>query len=289
VTDRIPLLLGARGQVGTAFVGLLNEHRPVTRSELDLGRAGRDEVHAFVNDAHPSIVVNCAAYTAVDRAEEEEELATRVNGDAVGWLAEAAAGLAVPFLTFSTDYVFDGTGARPYLESDPTDPINAYGRSKEAGEHAALGVGEETLIVRTSWVLSATHRNFVTTILSRAGEGRGLKVVDDQVGCPTMADDLARAAWSAVEAGASGLLHLTNQGETTWFELARASMERAGLDLSLIESCTTEEFPTPARRPSYSVLGSERAGPLGLDPMPIWQDSLDGVVSGSMALIDAGP
>jgi dTDP-4-dehydrorhamnose reductase len=288
VTDRIPLVLGARGQLGTAFVALLDESGPVTRNELDLARATREEVCSFVNDANPSVVVNCAAYTAVDRAEEEEELATRVNGDAVGWLAEAAAGLDVPFLTFSTDYVFDGTGTRPYLESHPTDPINAYGRSKEAGERTALGVGGKALVIRTSWVLSATHRNFVTAILSRANDGRPLTVVDDQVGCPTMADDLARGSWSALEAGASGLLHLTNQGETTWFHLARASMERAGFDLSLVAPCTTEEYPTPARRPAYSVLGSEVSGPLGLDPMPPWQESLGGVVSGSMALIGAG-
>jgi dTDP-4-dehydrorhamnose reductase len=288
VTDQRPLVLGASGQVGTAFVNLFDECRPATRKELDLAVATRDEVRVFLSDANPSVVINCAAYTSVDRAEDEEELATRVNGDAVGWLAEAAKSLSAPFLSFSTDYVFDGAGDKPYLESHPTDPINAYGRSKESGERAALAVGGQALVVRTSWVLSATHRNFVTAILLRASDGHVLTVVNDQVGCPTMADDLARASWSALEAGALGLLHLTNQGETTWFDLARASLEKAELDGSLVTPCTTEEYPTPARRPAYSVLGSEVAGSLGLDSMPPWQESLDEVVTGSMALIAAG-
>lgn len=282
-----PLVMGAGGQVGSAFVRLLPDSIPVTRRELDLSTAARTDLEQLVDESRPSAVINCAAYTAVDQAEAEEDLATLINGRVVGWFAEVCAERGTPLLTYSTDYVFDGEGTSPYLESHPTDPINAYGRSKRVGEEAVLETGGDALIVRTSWVLSTTHRNFVTAILNRAVERKTLKVVNDQVGCPTVADDLAAASWAALEAGARGLLHLTNRGETTWFELARTAVERAGLDVSLVTPCTTEEYLTLARRPSYSVLGSEVAGPLGLDPLPPWHESIDGVVTGSLALIQA--
>lgn len=280
-----PLVLGATGQVGTAFTRLLRDATPVTRDRLDLATVTAADIDDLLGETDPSAVINCAAYTAVDRAEAEEDLATRINGHVVGWLAEVCARRGIPLLTYSTDYVFDGKGDRPYLESHPTDPINAYGRSKRVGEEAVMAAGGDALIVRTSWVLSATHRNFVTAILGRAADGKELTVVDDQVGCPTVADDLAAASWEALGAGATGLLHLTNRGETTWYQLARAAMEKSGMDLSLLTPCTTAEYPTPARRPAYSVLGSEVAGPLGLGPLPEWRRSIDRVVEGSLSLI----
>lgn len=285
MSDRRPLVLGARGQVGTAFVRLLDDNIPLTREQLDLAAADDSEIRRLLDQTRPSAVINCAAFTAVDQAESEEDLATEINGHAVGRLARAAAEWGLPFLTYSTDYVFDGNGTEPYLESHPTDPVNAYGRSKLVGEAAVLSAGGKGLVIRTSWVLSATHRNFVTAILGRASHGQTLKVVDDQVGCPTVADDLAAASWEALRLGATGLLHLTNRGETTWYQLARNAVERAGFDISLVTPCTTEEYPTPARRPAYSVLGSEIAGPLGLEPLPEWRDSINPVVSGSLALI----
>lgn len=283
--EKAPLVIGAGGQAGTAFVNLLGNAIPLTRDALDLATADAGEVRRAIAVRRPSAVINCAAYTAVDKAESEETLATRVNGEAVGWLAEATAELDVPFLTFSTDYVFDGVAESPYLENHPTDPVSAYGRSKLVGEQAALGANPSVLIVRTSWVLSATHRNFVTAILSRAIQGEALKVVDDQIGRPTVADDLASAAWKAMELEVSGLLHLANQDQTTWYELARTAVEMAGFDPSQVSPCTSAEYPTPARRPAYSVLGSERAEPLGLEPLPHWRMSLDGVVAGSMRLL----
>lgn len=221
------------------------------------------------------MVINCAAYTAVDRAEEEEDLATLVNSVAVGVLAEWAAHRSRPLLTFSTDYVFDGESDRPYVETSPTNPINAYGRSKLPGE--ALAVGHGALVVRTSWVISGSHPNFVATMLRKVNE-QNLRVVDDQRGNPTVAGDLARAGYAAIRSGATGLLHLTNQGETTWYELARTSVGLADLDPSRISPCETVDYPTPARRPAYSVLASERLEDLGLEPLPHWRESIGDLV-----------
>ena len=186
-------------------------------------------------------------------------------------------------VTYSTDYVFPGTGTRPYVESDPTAPVNAYGRSKLAGEEAAL-THPGVLVISTSWVVSATHPNFVATMIRNARE-RVLRVVDDQKGCPTIADDLAAATLTAIDVGAAGLLHLTNRGETTWFEFAREAVGLAGIDPGRIAPIGTEEYPTPARRPAYSVLGSERRESLGIDQLPPWRDSLPAVVEG---LVGAG-
>jgi dTDP-4-dehydrorhamnose reductase len=271
------LVTGGAGQLGTAFRKVLPEARYIDLADLDLTDLG--ELAAALEEVRPAAIVNCAAYTAVDRAEQEEALATIVNGSAVGVMAEHAARRRVPFLTFSTDYVFPGDGEEPYLESAPTDPINAYGRSKLAGERAALAACPGALVVRTSWLVSGTHPNFVATMLRLAAE-REVRVVDDQRGCPTMVDDLAPAAWAALRAGVSGVLHLTNQGETTWFRFARAAVARAGLDPGRIVPCTTADYPTPARRPAYSVLGSERRGLLGLPELPYWEESLPAVVEG---------
>lgn len=280
------LIIGAGGQLGTAFTRLF-ETIPLTRAQLDLATASVDEMVSVIRAASPAAVINCAAYTKVDQAEEEEDLATEVNGRAVGRLAEASSALNLPLVTYSTDYVFNGRSRMPYVESDDTDPVNAYGRSKLVGERAAYEANPDALVIRTSWVLSPTHRNFVTAILSRAVKGEELRVVNDQQGCPTITDDLARATLDALEAGATGLLHLTNQGATTWFELARTAVERAGLDQALVTPCSTEEYPTPAPRPAYSVLGSEKAADLGLN-LPQWEDSIDGVVAGSLRLIRDG-
>jgi len=271
------LVTGGAGQLGTAFRRVLPEARYVDLPDLDLTR--RDLLAAALEEMRPEAIVNCAAYTAVDRAEHEEALATLVNGAAVGVMAEHAARRRIPLLTFSTDYVFPGDAVEPYLESSPTGPINAYGRSKLAGERAALAACPGALVVRTSWLVSGTHSNFVATMLRLAGEGV-VRVVDDQQGCPTMADDLAPAAWAALQAGATGVLHLTNSGETTWFDFARAAVALAGLDPGRLVPCPTADYPTPARRPAYSVLGSERRRPLGLPELPPWQESLPAVVEG---------
>ncbi|MGB8361858.1 MAG: dTDP-4-dehydrorhamnose reductase [Acidimicrobiia bacterium] len=245
------------------------------RQVLDIGQTAA--IPATLDQVDPEAVINCAAYTKVDQAEDEEELATTVNGTAVGILAEWCARRGRPLLTFSTDYVFDGQSDTPYLESSPTDPVNAYGRSKLVGEQTAVGSG--ALVVRTSWVISGSHQNFVATMLRLAGEGKNLRVVDDQFGCPTIARDLAVTSHQALRTGAQGLLHVTNQGPTTWFQLARAAVDLAGLDPALVTPCPTDAYPTKARRPAYSVLASERAAGLGVELPPHWETSLPDVVS----------
>ncbi|CAN5519733.1 dTDP-4-dehydrorhamnose reductase [soil metagenome] len=275
------VVLGAGGQLGTAFRSMIPDARFVDRSRLDLTDTGAIEDR--LAPMAPSAVVNCAAYTAVDRAEAEEDLATVVNAEAVAAMARYAAAADIPLVTYSTDYVFAGDGVAPYLESDPTDPVNAYGRSKLAGERAALRIHPATLVIRTSWVVSATHPNFVATMLRLAGKGEPWRVVDDQQGCPTMVDDLAAATLEALDAGVTGILHRANTGATTWFALARAAVELAGFDPGLVGPCPTADYPTPARRPAYSVLGSERAESLGLTPLPPWRASLEAVVAGLTA------
>jgi dTDP-4-dehydrorhamnose reductase len=270
------LITGGSGQLGSAVHRLLPDAAAPTRREVDLARP--EDVSAALARFRPGGIINCAAYTAVDRAEQEEAPATAINGTSVGAMAGYAAAAGIPFVTFSTDYVFDGSATEPYVESSPIAPLNAYGRSKAAGERAALEAYPGSLVIRTSWLVSATHPNFVATML-RLARRQPLRVVDDQVGCPTMADDLAAGAIEAMKAGVTGILHITNRGTATWFELARTAVEVAGLDPSRVTACTTADYPTPARRPRYSVLGSERRSSLGLQPLPHWRASLPSIVA----------
>jgi dTDP-4-dehydrorhamnose reductase len=193
-------------------------------------------------------------------------------------------------VTFSTDYVFDGTNHKPYVESDLPSPINAYGRTKALGEAYALAQGEYVLVIRTSWLLSSTHSNFVSKVLQRTSEGLAVRVVNDQYGHPTIASDLARATVEVAELGVAGILHLTNGGAASWFSLARAAATSAGIDENLIDPCTTADYPTAAQRPRNSTLGSERSSEIGVD-LPPWQESLPRVVSEMIrtGLVGKGP
>jgi dTDP-4-dehydrorhamnose reductase len=270
------VVTGAGGQLGTAFRQLLGSV-PVylTRGDLDLQDG--DAIERTILELQPSVVINCAAYTAVDAAETNEALAFAVNADAVGSLARATAVCGARFVTVSTDYVFDGTASDPYVESSRIDPINVYGASKLAGERAALGANNETLVVRTSWVLSGTHPNFVATMI-RLARQREISVVADQIGHPTLATDLAKGIVAALDVHATGILHMTNTGVTSWYGLAREAVEIAGIDPARITPCTTAEYPTPAKRPANSVLGSERLSALGLAPLPPYIDGLGGLI-----------
>ncbi|MFQ5524308.1 MAG: dTDP-4-dehydrorhamnose reductase [Acidimicrobiia bacterium] len=274
-------VLGAGGQLGSAFCRLLGAAaHPVTRAELDLTDLAA--IQPWMEARRPEVVVNCAAYTAVDAAEEDEATARRVNADAVGVLAEAARDSGARLVTFSTDYVFDGTKPEPYVESDPPHPMSAYGRTKAEGERLALEANPEALVVRTSWVLSGTHPNFAATMLRLIRQGP-VQVVNDQRGRPTIVDDLAPATLACVEAGAYGIVHLTNQGETTWYGLACEIAQIAGLDPDRVSPCTTEEFPRPAPRPANSVLDSERLEGLGVAALPHYRPSLERVVADLVA------
>lgn len=280
------VITGAEGQLGKAIAKLAPDAIALGRSAVDLADVSR--VEDVLHDLRPSLILNCAAYTAVDQAEEEEDLATVVNGEAVGAMSRVSADLGARFVTFSTDYVFDGLAAEPYVESDRTNPINAYGRSKLAGERLALELNPSAVVVRTSWVVSATHDNFVSTMLKLASQGRELSVVSDQIGNPTIASDLARIALEIGRGPVSGIVHVTNTGSTTWFELARTALSIAGLDAQTVSACTSAEYPTPTPRPAFSVLGTERRSQLGIEELPPWQESLVGVVQGQVTRLGLG-
>jgi dTDP-4-dehydrorhamnose reductase len=233
----------------------------LTHAELDVTDAA-----AAADALGGATVINCAAYTNVDGAEDDPEAAHAVNAQGARNVAQAAARVVY----VSTDYVFDGSKPEPYVESDPVNPLSEYGRSKLAGERATLTASPQSLIVRTSWLFGAGGRNFVTTML-RAGEERGeLSVVDDQVGCPTFTGHLAEALVTLADGHGHGFLHVAGSGSCSWFEFARAIFERAGMDVD-VRPCTTEKFPRPATRPANSVLESERDAPR----LPAWQDGLD--------------
>lgn len=268
------LVLGGSGQLGTAILRMVPKAIAPTREEFDLASTSAKQVAALVRDSSADAIINCAAYTKVDLAEDEEEKASVINGHTVGLMAKAAARLDVRFVTYSTDYVFDGRGGSSYVESSPTNPINAYGRSKLLGEQLAAEFNPEALVIRTSWLLSSTHHNFVRTVLDRTSGGMPMRVVDDQIGSPTFAGDLAGRSLDAISKGVSGILHLAGDGQTSWFDLARCTVELAHLDTDLVTSCSTEEYPTRAVRPAFSVLDSERVETLGIPRMPHWRTSL---------------
>lgn len=266
------VVTGATGQLGTAFRAVAGRTTAfLARSDLDLSQPLR--VAQVLDDLEPKLVINCAGYTAVDRAESEPEIARAVNTESVEALAEWCHRKNARLVTFSTDYVFDGTKDGGYVESDTTNPLNVYGATKLAGEQLALAAAPDTLVVRTSWVLSGTHPNFAATML-RLARARAVDVVDDQRGRPTLVDDLAPAVMGAITAGATGILHLTNQGAVTWYGLARMVLDMAGVEDAELSPCTTAEFPRPATRPANSVLDSERLEELGLEPMPHFEPAL---------------
>lgn len=285
------LLTGPTGQIGWELRRCLAPLGPVVaagRDKLDL--ASPDSIRAAIRETGPSLIVNAAAYTAVDRAEDEEALAQAVNGVAPGILAEEAKRARAALIHYSTDYAFDGAADRPYREHDATGPLGAYGRTKLAGERAIAEAGGAYLILRTAWIYSRRGGNFLLTMQRLAGEREELKVVDDQRGSPTWARLVAEATASIVArckaadgpgglADCGGLYHLTAAGETTWHGFAEAIVTamRAGggaVACRRVEPIPTTEYPTPARRPAYSVLDCgklERA--FGIRP-PDWRDQL---------------
>jgi dTDP-4-dehydrorhamnose reductase len=254
------LLTGRTGQVGWELqrhLGPLGQIVAPERAALDLGRP--DTVAAVVRSVRPDVIVNAAAYTGVDRAESEASACFAANAESVAVLAHEAARGGTLLVHYSTDYVFDGTKRSPYVETDPTAPINTYGRSKLAGELEIVRSGCRHLIIRTSWVYAMRGHNFLLTMLRLARERPELRVVNDQVGAPTWAGDIAAATMAAIDRAQSveGLFHVAAGGATTWFEFARRILALSGLATPVIP-IPTSEYPTPAARPPYSVLDSSR-------------------------------
>jgi dTDP-4-dehydrorhamnose reductase len=269
------LITGAHGQLGRALTarcvsrGLRCEGRDL--DTIDISNA--DEVEAWVAAALPGVVVNCAAYTAVDDCEAQPELAMRVNGTAVGHLAAACDRAGARLVQVSTDYVFAGDGERPYREDDPVAPRSAYGRSKLRGEELAARA-QRHLIVRTAWLYGHGGRHFVNAIRRQIDDGvRALRVVADQHGSPTFCDDLAEAIIDLVEVGATGVVHAVNAGGTSWHGFAEEIVRRVGAEVEVLP-VTTSEYPRPASRPAYSVLDAARLERLLQRKMPPWQDAL---------------
>ena len=272
------LLVGDRGMLGRAFRELFDRAaRAYQGFDLpDFDASDPAQVAAIFRKPW-SALVNCAAYTNVDGAEEHEQVAMRGNAIAPGVLAEVCQRAGIPLLHFSTDYVFAGNAERPYPVDGSVQPLGAYGRTKAAGEAAILGSGAQHLIVRTSWLYAPWANNFVRTMAKLTRDKAALKVVNDQRGRPTSAEHLAKTALALLDRGATGTFHVTDGGECTWYEFTRAIAEKLGRTCT-ISPCTTAEFPRPAPRPAYSVLDLSKTEAL-LGPMPDWRDNLASVLA----------
>lgn len=269
------VVTGAGGMLAHALVPLLRArgHETVALDRAALDVADRAAVHARIAAERPDAVVQCAAYTAVDRAEEDEAEATRINAVAAGHVADACDRVGAAFVYPSTDYVFAGTATAPYRTGDAVDPVNAYGRSKLAGERAALAV-EGGLVVRTSWLYGEGGSHFVDTILRLAREGKPLRVVDDQWGRPTWTGALAEALAALMETGARGIFHATGGGEpVSWCAFAR-EVVALGSPGARVVPVGSAEFPRPARRPAWSVLDCSATEERTRAKLPHWRDSL---------------
>ena len=276
-------LVGARGMLGQEVAAALRSRSILhITTDLDCDITCLDAVRAFAGEHRPDTILNCAAYTAVDRAEDEEEKAFAINATGPRNLGLVASERGATVIHLSTDYVFDGRKTSPYVEDDPLAPQGAYGRSKVAGEAALHETCPSSLVVRTAWLYGTKGPNFVETMLRLFASREEVSVVDDQHGTPTYAPDLAAALVTIVcaESKAFGTYHYTNNGETTWFRFARRIHDRARATGMLGRDCrlkaiTTAEYPTRARRPAWSVLDKSKiARAFGVVPRA-WEDALD--------------
>jgi dTDP-4-dehydrorhamnose reductase len=266
------LVTGAGGMLGHDVVSEAESrgHEVVGLARADLDITDATAVRAAVRDATPDAVVNCAAWTDVDGAEEREDEATAVNGAGAGHVAQACAATGALCVQVSTDYVFEGHGRAPFVEHDPTAPINAYGRSKLNGETAVAEAGPKHIIVRSSWLFGSHGRNFVATMLALGDERDEVRVVSDQIGCPTYTCHLADALVDLAGTEAYGIHHVAGAGACSWHKFAVEIFRQAGVECR-VDPATTAEMDRPARRPAYSVLQSARSDSVVL---PEWRDGL---------------
>jgi dTDP-4-dehydrorhamnose reductase len=287
------LVTGADGQVGRALVAEFRDTAELiacNRQTLDLSNP--EKIRAKLREVNPDVILNAGAYTAVDRAETEGELAMAINGQAPGVLAEEAARSGALLVHYSTDYAFDGSKNGPWVEDDRTNPLSVYGASKLAGEEAIRSIGDRYLIFRTSWVYAPEGKNFVLTMLRLGSERDSLNVVDDQIGAPTTAAELARATQGIAagilndnfgpESDWAGTYHMTCGGSISWCGFARAIFERApellGGKKPTVNPIKTSEYPTPAKRPLNSVLSNEKLQQRFGVRLANWQSALDEVL-----------
>lgn len=272
------LVTGANGQLGQSIKEVSNNYNQldfvfVSRTELDI--TNNDLVVSYFNENKFDAVVNCAAYTAVDLAESDIDNARLVNATATKNLAEATAKADIPFIHLSTDYVFDGTVSTPRLESDQVNPIGVYGQTKLEGEQLALGTNPKTIIIRTAWVYSKYAKNFVKTMLWLFNEKEEIGVINDQIGSPTNAVDLADAIAQILSKDelTYGIYNYSNEGECSWFDFASKIKELTNSSIK-INPIPTTSYPTPAKRPAYSLLDKTKIKQTYAIEIPNWEDSL---------------
>jgi len=279
------LITGAKGQLGNELK-LLGKKYPDFQltftdvEELDI--TDMQAVSAFFDKLHPDVIVNCAAYTAVDKAEQEPDLALKINALAVRNLSNACGEFNALLIHISTDYIFNGKGYRPYVETDTPEPVSSYARSKYAGETQMLSSCRNGIILRTSWLYSAFGNNFVKTILKYGKERGNLNVVYDQIGCPSYAKDLAAAILEIIpkltDHEGVEIFHYTNEGVASWYDFAKAIIEFSGIKC-LINPVETKDYPLPAERPFYSVLNKAKFKERFGIEIPYWRDSLEDCIN----------
>lgn len=273
---------GKNGQLGNEL-----QNAAKTNNTFEFVFAGREElnlsdastIESFFEKYHPNFFINCAAYTAVDKAEQDQENAYKINAEATGVIAQLCKNYKTVLIHISTDYVFDGTGKLPYKPEDETNPVNYYGYTKWLGEKLALENCSNTIIIRTSWVYSSYGHNFVKTMLRLMKERMDLNVVNDQLGSPTYAKDLAEAIIEIINYIAikqeihRGIFHFSNEGIISWFQFAQAIQQNAGMNCN-VHPIATSQYPTPAKRPAYSVLNKEKIQNVYGIRIKDWQKSL---------------
>ena len=272
------LITGCNGQLGNEIQLLQRENPQHTFFNTDVAEldiTDREAITAYVEGKAIDGIINCAAYTAVDKAESNEELCTKLNADAPAYLAEAIERRNGWFVQVSTDYVFDGTKHTPYVETDAPCPNSVYGRTKLEGEKKAMDACKTTMIVRTAWLYSTFGNNFVKTMIRLGQEKESLGVIFDQIGTPTYAHDLAVAIMTAVNRGIiPGIYHFSNEGVISWYDFTKAIHRIAGIKTCHVRPLHTEEYPTPACRPAYSVLDKTKMKSTYNMEVPYWEESL---------------
>ncbi|MEH7115668.1 dTDP-4-dehydrorhamnose reductase [Neobacillus niacini] len=269
------VVTGAAGQLGQDVLLELERknHQAFGTDRQQLDITNEEAVIAYISEVKPDVILHCAAYTNVDGAEANEETAYHINAAGTEYLAKAAKLNGAKMLLVSTDYVFDGTATEPYEVDEPTKPLGAYGRTKLAGEQLLQKYLEQFFIVRTAWVFGVYGKNFVKTMI-RLGKERGeIGVVYDQVGSPTYTVDLAQFMVQLMETDKYGIYHATNSGVCSWYEFAVEIFKQSDLNVK-VNPLTSDQFPTPAARPKYSVLSKEKISEIGLTPLRDWKEAL---------------
>jgi len=271
------LVTGASGQLGSEVKALADKnHNYFFESSSTLNITSKEAVLAFFSKNNIEVVINCAAYTAVDKAQEEEDLAYEVNETGVSYLVSACEKYQAKLIHISTDYVFDGSNNLPYKESDPVQPLGVYGKSKRKGEEVVLNANIPALVIRTSWVYSFYGNNFVKTMMRLGKERESLGVIFDQIGSPTYAKDLAEFCIHLIDQDFSTkdtLYHFSNEGVISWYDFAKAIMEMVEVDCQ-VNPIESYQYPTPAKRPHYSVLNKSKLKEDFNYKIPYWKDSL---------------